>query len=96
MSSLYKILTSAGTIESKKPGTHAGYKRLRIFGRLDCASGILMKKENRVFFHSLEDAVRCNYRPCQSCKPMRWEAFEEMRERLGLGPYIGWKPKNPY
>ena len=55
---LYKILKKGKIIESEIPGTLAGYKIGKIFGRLDCKSGMgMMKKENRVFFHTLEDAV---------------------------------------
>lgn len=44
-----------------------GNKRLRIFGRLDCALGKRMKRENRVFFSSKEEAIEMGYRPCGYC-----------------------------
>lgn len=56
-------------IESRIPGLFGGYKKDKILGRLDCKSGMRMKKENRVFFHSFEDAIACGYRPCKNCKP---------------------------
>ncbi len=96
MTRLYKILTPEGFVHSTEPGIYAGYKLRRYFGLLDCKTGMLMHKENRVFFHTLDDAIRCNYRPCQKCKPMHWEEFEELRERSGLGPWHGPKPKQPY
>lgn len=43
-----------------------------------------MKKENRVFFHTLEDAVREGYRPCNNCKPIDEEEFGKIRH---LVPY---------
>lgn len=76
---LYEILKDGETIESETPGTIAGYVPGRIFGRLDCKSGMRMKKENRVFFHTLEDAVREGYRPCNNCKPIGEEDFEKIR-----------------
>ncbi len=54
---------------SEQPGVLAGWKPGKIFGRLDCESGIRMKPENRVFFHSIEDAIAQGYRPCKKCKP---------------------------
>lgn len=43
---LYKILKEGEIIESPMPGEYAGYKKGKIFGRLDCKSGMRMKKEN--------------------------------------------------
>ncbi len=96
MSRLYKILTPQGFIHSTEPGLYAGYKPRRYFGLLECKTGMLMHKENRVFFHSLEDAILCDYRPCQKCKPMRWDDFEDLREKLGLGAWNGPVPQRPY
>lgn len=81
---LYKILNGGEIVESETPGTLAGYAPDRIFGRLDCKSGMRMKKENRVFFHTLEDAVTEGYRPCKNCKPMGENEFEGIRH---LVPY---------
>ncbi len=75
---LYKILKDGETVESSEPGEYVGYKREEIFGTLDCKSGMLMKKESRVFFHTLEDAVREGYRPCKSCRPLDQEGFESI------------------
>lgn len=69
MSRKYKILTKDGFVESDIPGKYAGWKPGKIFGRLDCKSGMRMKKENRVFFQGWEDAIACGYRPCKKCKP---------------------------
>lgn len=65
----YKILKPKGVIESTKLGRFAGWRPGRIFGRLDCKSGMRMRSENRVFFHSYADALSCGYRPCKVCKP---------------------------
>lgn len=79
---LYKILKNGETIESPIPGQYAGYKRGKIFGRLDCKTGMRMKKENRVFFHSLEDAIKEGYRPCGNCKPIEEEDFENIKHLI--------------
>ena len=45
----------------------AGNLKLKIYGRLDCNSGKRMKKENRIFFRSLAEAVQLGFRPCGHC-----------------------------
>ncbi|MBI2109128.1 MAG: hypothetical protein HYT93_03035 [Parcubacteria group bacterium] len=58
---------------SRKKGRYAGWngdkKNRKIFGRLDCKTGMRMKKENRVFFHSWNDAIAVGFRPCKLCRP---------------------------
>ncbi len=45
----------------------AGNARLKIYGRLSCASGKRMKRANRVFFADQAEAVRAGFRPCGHC-----------------------------
>jgi len=66
----YTVLTPTGTVSSEKKAKWAGWRRGKIFGRLDCKSGKRRKKENRVFFLNMSDAFRCGYRPCKKCKPL--------------------------
>jgi len=75
----YKILKGEEIIESETPGEYAGWSPGKIFGRLDCKSGMRMKKSNRVFFHTLEDAVSQGYRPCMNCRPINEKDFESIR-----------------
>ena len=65
----YKILKGGKIIEGRVPGRYAGWRPGKIFGRLDCKSGLRMKKENRVFFLTWDDAIVEGYRPCKKCKP---------------------------
>ena len=58
---------------SREPGKYAGWKPGKVFGRLDCKSGMRMKKENRVFFLTVQDALEAGYRPCLKCKPLQRE-----------------------
>jgi methylphosphotriester-DNA--protein-cysteine methyltransferase len=44
-----------------------GNEKLKIYGDLKCKSGKRMKKENRVFFVSKDDAIQQGYRPCGHC-----------------------------
>jgi methylphosphotriester-DNA--protein-cysteine methyltransferase len=45
----------------------AGNKKSKIYGTLSCSSGKRMKKENRVFFLSEQEALNIGYRPCGHC-----------------------------
>ncbi|XZF12992.1 Ada metal-binding domain-containing protein [Chitinophagaceae bacterium MMS25-I14] len=45
----------------------SGNKKLYIYGTLRCASGKRMKRSNRVFFSSEEEAITAGYRPCGHC-----------------------------
>lgn len=44
-----------------------GNRKLKIYGLLNCASGKRMKRENRVFFTGLNEAINKGYRPCGNC-----------------------------
>jgi hypothetical protein len=68
---LYRVLRGGETVESRVPALYGGYRKDKIFGRLDCRSGLRMKSENRVFFLSLHDAREAGYRCCKNCKPER-------------------------
>ncbi len=60
----------------------AGNSRLRIYGRLDCASGRRMRVENRVFFASEAEARARGYRPCGHCLRAEyrlWRAEKDSR-----------------
>ena len=58
----------------------AGNRKLKIYGKLNCASGKRMKAVNRVFFGSVSEAGQMGYRPCGNC----------MQEA-----YLKWKDSNP-
>ena len=69
----WKIIKNGKIVESEIPGRYAGYRVDKIFGRLDCKSGMRMQKENRVFFLSWEDATAEGYRPCKKCNPTQYD-----------------------
>jgi methylphosphotriester-DNA--protein-cysteine methyltransferase len=50
-----------------------GNKKLKIYGMLSCKSGKKMKKQNRVFFISEEEALTNGYRPCGHCMPEKYK-----------------------
>lgn len=66
---MYKVIKNNQIVNSDVPGLYAGWRSGKIFGRLNCKSGLRMKKENRVFFLTYQDAVDSGYRPCKNCKP---------------------------
>ncbi len=44
-----------------------GNNKLKIYGTLHCKSGKRLKKENRVFFATENEAVAFGFRPCGNC-----------------------------
>ena len=58
-----KSLIRAGKIK------FAGNKRLKIYGILRCASGKRMKKSNRVFFSTEQEAISAGFHACRRCMP---------------------------
>ena len=72
MAKIYRVYVNGVLIETNVPGKFAGWIKGKIFGRLDCKSGMRMKKENRIFFRDWDDAVQMNFRPCKICKPTRY------------------------
>jgi methylphosphotriester-DNA--protein-cysteine methyltransferase len=58
----------------------AGNTALKIYGRLDCSSGKRMKRTNRVFFDTEQNAIRNGFRPCGRCMPddyRHWKTEQE-------------------
>ncbi|MES2779129.1 MAG: Ada metal-binding domain-containing protein [Bacteroidota bacterium] len=46
---------------------YGGNSKLKIYGTLQCKSGKRMKRENRVFFVSENEAFKTGFRPCGHC-----------------------------
>lgn len=53
-----------------------GNKKLNIYGHLHCKSGKRMKRENRVFFSSIEEAVAQGFRPCGHCMRTEYQNWK--------------------
>ena len=60
----------------KKEIRLGGHKKLKIYGVLDCPSGKRMKRENRVFFSSEQEAQQNNYRPCGHCMKAMYKKWK--------------------
>jgi methylphosphotriester-DNA--protein-cysteine methyltransferase len=55
----------------------AGNSRLRIYGTLSCAAGKRMKRENRTFFMSEEEAIASGFRPCGNCLKATYQRWKD-------------------
>ncbi|RUT70990.1 metal-binding protein [Flavobacterium cupreum] len=53
-----------------------GNQKLKIYGTLKCASGKRMKRENRVFFCSEEEAKNNGFRPCGHCMKIEYQKWK--------------------
>jgi methylphosphotriester-DNA--protein-cysteine methyltransferase len=90
----YHLLDAHGrTVESTLPGTLGGNRRLRIYGRLDCASAIralpLGYAARRVFFADESTAIAAGYRPCGICMRQEYARWKAARQRAGDTPTRG-------
>jgi methylphosphotriester-DNA--protein-cysteine methyltransferase len=62
---------------SDTPGTLAGHRRTKIYGRLDCRAALRAISRGgyvsqRVFFVDERTAVAAGYRPCAICLPREY------------------------
>jgi methylphosphotriester-DNA--protein-cysteine methyltransferase len=61
---------------------YGGNNRLKIYGTLSCQSGRRMKKGNRIFFSSEEEAIVLGFRPCGHCMRKSYLVWKEGEARL--------------
>lgn len=66
---------------SNTPGTLAGNRKLKIYGRLDCQSAKRWIEKgyyisNRVFFRNEGIAIAAGYRPCAKCMPDKYKEWK--------------------
>lgn len=61
----------------RKELAFGGNKKLKIYGTLHCLSGKRMKRENRVFFASEEEANAAGYRPCGHCMKQDYQHWKQ-------------------
>lgn len=79
----YKLLDENGEFYfSTEPGLLGGYRRQKIYGRLDCRSAnqwIAKGKyvKYRVFFKDEETAIKAGYRPCAVCMPEKYSEWKK-------------------
>ena len=73
---------------SEQPGTLGGYKKRKIYGRLDCPSALrhIAKGEyvkHRVFFADEATAIKAGYRPCGICMKEAYKVWKAEQEGVG-------------
>ena len=85
----YKLIDENGnTYVSDKPGIFGGYKKRKIYGRLDCPSALrhIAKGEyvkHRVFFADEATAIKVGYRPCGICMKEAYKVWKAEQEGVG-------------
>lgn len=84
---VYVLLGADGKFyDSSTPGTVGGYRRKKIYGRLDCPSALSHIAKGhyvpyRVFFADEQTAIEAGYRPCGVCMK---EAFKIWKQSQPL------------
>lgn len=53
-----------------------GNLKQKIYGHLNCKSGKRMKRENRIFFTSVKEAIKNNFRPCGHCMRVEYNKWK--------------------
>lgn len=75
-STKHKIMTKHGLIYSTRAASYVGHLQKKVFGEMDCAAAKnLVVKSNRVYFHTVKDAIEAGYRPCKDCHPVNLTDF---------------------
>ncbi len=83
---IYHLIGKDGKeYDSSLPGVLGGHRKLKIYGRLDCASAARYIAKGqyvkyRVFFPDENTAIAAGYRPCGKCMPeeyKKWKAHSD-------------------
>lgn len=67
--------------KSKIPGIFGGYRKLKIYGKMDCPSALKWIEKGhyvkeRVFFLDEETAIKAGYRPCGVCMKREYQKWK--------------------
>jgi len=72
---------------SETPGTYGGYRKSKIYGRMDCraalraiAKGGYVKE--RVFFADEQTAIAAGFRPCAVCLPKEYAVWKNQKSKV--------------
>ena len=82
---IYTLIGADGIpYESIIKGTMGGYKRGKVYGKLDCRAALraITKggyEKNRVFFADEQTAIRAGYRPCAVCMPVEYAVWKKAK-----------------
>jgi methylphosphotriester-DNA--protein-cysteine methyltransferase len=58
----------------------AGHAKFLIYGTLNCKSGKRMKRENRMFFKTEDEAIKADYRPCGHCMKDKYQQWISLKK----------------
>lgn len=72
---LYELITESEV-------SLGGYQKGKIYGLINCKSGMRMKVENRVFFKNEREALALGYRPCGNCLPGQYQKWKASQKNL--------------
>ena len=54
---------------------------MKIYGTLQCKSGKRLKKQNRIFFKSENEALVLGYRPCGHCMNEKYKIWKALKKK---------------
>ncbi|MFC0861732.1 hypothetical protein ACFHYQ_05420 [Sphaerimonospora cavernae] len=98
---VYTLMGADGRpYRSSVPGTLGGYRRGRLYGRLDCRSALRAISvgdyiRHRVFFLDEATAIAAGYRPCAVCLPETYARWKAARDH-DMHPVNGYtRPRSP-
>ena len=89
----FRLIGADGAVQaSDVPGRLGGHRRLKGYGRLDCASALRWIAKghyvrHRVFFADEATAIAAGYRPCARCLPERyrlWRSDPDLWRRTAM------------
>jgi methylphosphotriester-DNA--protein-cysteine methyltransferase len=71
--------------QSEAKGALGGYRRKKIYGRLECANAMRWIAKghyvkDRVFFADEATAIAAGYRPCGKCMPAEYTAWKRAQD----------------
>jgi methylphosphotriester-DNA--protein-cysteine methyltransferase len=84
---MYTLIGSDGKpYSSATKGLLGGYRKLKIYGRLDCPNALMWLAKghyvkHRVFFADEAVAKEAGYRPCSRCLPEQYARWDSERKQ---------------
>ncbi|GMG76780.1 Ada metal-binding domain-containing protein [Priestia megaterium] len=72
--------------QSDTPGILGGYRRGKLYGRLDCPSALRAIAKggyvkHRVFFADEQTAISAGFRPCAVCMPEKYARWKKEKKK---------------
>jgi methylphosphotriester-DNA--protein-cysteine methyltransferase len=78
----YKILKNNKILLSAIEGAYSNHRGYKIFGVPYCSSAKALKKDERIYFENLEDAISQGYSPCKNCRPLNEKDFKRLAHMI--------------